>query len=75
MVLAALGGCWWPIEVTPRWMQSLASCLPTGWTMGAIHQLVTFQNGPASALGSIALLLTAALVMGIVAARTFRYQE
>jgi ABC-type Na+ efflux pump permease subunit len=26
-VLAALGGCWWPIEVVPRWMQKLAYCL------------------------------------------------
>ena len=23
-VLAALGGCWWPIEITPAWMQTLA---------------------------------------------------
>jgi hypothetical protein len=24
MILAALGGCWWPIEITPPWMQSLS---------------------------------------------------
>jgi hypothetical protein len=30
MVLAALGGCWWPNEITPDWMQSLALFLPTG---------------------------------------------
>ena len=24
--LAALGGCWWPIEVVPGWMQRLAHC-------------------------------------------------
>ena len=42
MVLAALGGCWWPIEITPEWMQSLALALPTGWTMDALHKLVNF---------------------------------
>jgi ABC-type multidrug transport system permease subunit len=73
MALAALGGCWWPIEITPKWMQSLAACLPTGWTMHAIHQLVSFQSGPAAALAPLALLLGATLVMGVVAARTFRY--
>jgi ABC-2 type transport system permease protein len=73
MALAALGGCWWPIEITPRWMQSLAACLPTGWTMGAIHQLVSFQSGPASALAPLALLLGATVGFGWLAARTFRY--
>ena len=33
LTFAALGGCWWPIEVTPDWMQSLAGYLPTGWAM------------------------------------------
>ncbi|MCE9592813.1 MAG: ABC transporter permease [Planctomycetes bacterium] len=73
-VLAALGGCWWPIEITPRWMQQLALCLPTGWTMDALHRLVVFQNGPADAVKSLALLLAAALLAGFAAARAFRYQ-
>jgi hypothetical protein len=75
MVLAALGGCWWPIEIVPEWMQTLASCLPTGWTMQALHQLVTFRNGPASALGDLALLLAAGVAAAWAAARTFRYQD
>ena len=73
LALAALGGCWWPIEITPRWMQQLAACLPTGWTMHAVHQLVTFQNGAGAALGPLALLVGAAAVAGWIAARTFRY--
>lgn len=42
MLLAALGGCWWPIEVAPAWMQKLALFLPTGWVMDALHQLMYF---------------------------------
>ncbi len=42
MLLAALGGCWWPIEVAPVWMQQLAMFLPTGWVMDALHQLMYF---------------------------------
>jgi len=30
MVLAALGGCWWPIEIAPAWMQTLQLFTPTG---------------------------------------------
>lgn len=32
-LLAAWGGCWWPIEITPEWLQKFAMFLPTGWTM------------------------------------------
>lgn len=47
-VLAALGGCWWLIEITPEWMQLLQKFLPTGWVMDAIHRLVSFEAGAAS---------------------------
>ena len=73
-VLAALGGCWWPIEITPDWMRSLARLLPTGWTMDALHQLVSFGHGPASVLGHVALLFGSALAVGWLAARRFRFQ-
>ena len=72
-VLAALGGCWWPIEITPAWMQRLALFLPTGWAMDAIHQLVSFQNGPGSALWQLGLMGLAALVVWWLAARRFRF--
>jgi ABC-type multidrug transport system permease subunit len=73
-VLAALGGCWWPIEVTPRWMQQLSLCLPTGWTMDALHRLMHFAQGSASALPHLAALCAAALVAGWAASRVFRFQ-
>lgn len=72
--LAALGGCWWPIEVTPGWMQALARILPTGWTMEALHRLVSFEAGAASALPQVAAILAGALVLGAIAAQQFRYE-
>ena len=74
LALAALGGCWWPIEIAPGWMQSLAAFLPTGWTMDALHRLVNFGYGPAVAIPHVAALVAGALVCGAAAARTFRYQ-
>ena len=74
MVLAALGGCWWPIEIAPEWMQKLASGLPTGWAMGALHRLVNFGYGAAAALPHLAALLAGTLVCAAAAARTFRYR-
>jgi ABC-2 type transport system permease protein len=74
MVLAALGGCWWPIEVAPAWMQQLQLLLPSGWAMDAMHQLVSFGHGPEAAVPHLAALLISAFVVGALGARTFRYQ-
>jgi len=74
MALAALGGCWWPIEVAPAWMQTLALALPTGWTMDALHQLVNFGDPAASAWPHLAALVASALVIGWAGVRSFRYQ-
>jgi len=73
-LLAALGGCWWPIEITPVWTQQLAMLLPTGWAMEAMHRLISFQTGPASVLPAVALILTGTLVAGVLAVRNFRYE-
>lgn len=72
--LAALGGCWWPIEVTPRWAQQLALFLPTGLTMDAMHKLLSFGMGGTEVLPHIALLLAAAVACGAVASKHFRFQ-
>jgi ABC-type multidrug transport system permease subunit len=72
--LGALGGCWWPIEIAPSWMQSLAICLPSGWAMDAMHRLISFRAGAASALPHVLVLFTAALLAGTAAARRFRFQ-
>jgi len=73
-VLAALGGCWWPIEITPEWMQSVQKMIPTGWTMDALHKLISFQATAASVIPHIAMLLAATVVFGVLAVRRFRYE-
>lgn len=73
-IMAAAGGCWWPIEITPRWAQSLALVFPTGWTMDALHRLVSFGDSPAAAVPHLVALVAGALVAGVFAARRFRFQ-
>ncbi len=45
LLMAALGGCWWPLEVAPPALKTLALCLPTGWALKALHQLISFGSG------------------------------
>lgn len=73
-VLAALGGCWWPIEITPAFMQLLAKALPTGWAMDALHQLVSFGAPASTVLPHCLALIAASLVLGGLGARWFKYQ-
>ncbi len=73
-LLAALGGCWWPIEVTPEWMQVIQKAIPTGWTMDALHKLISFQAGAMSVIPNVLLLVAGAAVFGVLAARRFRYE-
>ena len=73
-VLAALGGCWWPIEVTSPTMQKVALFLPTGWTMDALHKLVHFGAGPSSVLVHAAGLAAATVIVLWAGTRTFRYR-
>lgn len=73
-LLAALGGCWWPIEVAPGWMQTIQKAIPTGWTMDALHKLISFQAGAMSVVPNVLMLAAAAVVLGVLAARRFRYE-
>ncbi len=73
-VLAGLGGCWWPIEITPPWAQKLALFLPTGWTMDALHKLINFGATPAAVSPHVCVSIAAALAAGYVVSRSFRFE-
>ena len=47
---------------------------PTGWTMDALHKLISFQSGAASALPQVAILVAATIVMATLAVRKFQYE-
>ena len=72
--MAALGGCWWPVEITPPWAQSQAKFVPTGWAMDALHKLVNFGAEPSAVIPHIVAMLAASLIAGAVVARKFRFQ-
>lgn len=45
LALAAFSGCWWPIEITPPWMQKAAMFLPSGLALRTLHRLISFGDG------------------------------
>jgi len=73
-VLAALGGCWWPIEIAPAWMQKLQLLLPTGWAMDALHKLISFGYGSLSVVPHLVVLTIGAVVLLAITVRVFRFE-
>jgi len=72
MILAALGGCWWPAEVMPDWMRTVSYALPTGWAMDAFHSLITFGHGFSELLLPSAVLTGFGIVFSALGARFLR---
>ena len=69
MVMAALGGCWWPSEIMPRWLWSAAHVFPTAWAMDAFHALISFGRGLDAVLLPAAVLLAFGAVFSLLGAR------
>ncbi len=73
LLLAALGGCWWPIEITPEWMQKLASFLPTGWIMDILHKLMYFGAHLSEITVQVALMVVLAFLALNLAFKKFKF--
>jgi ABC-type multidrug transport system permease subunit len=73
LLMAALGGCWWPIEICPPVMKVIAHCLPTGWALDALHQLITFGGSLADAGSAIGVLALFGAAASALAACFFRW--
>jgi len=72
LVLAPLGGCWWPLFITPLWMQSIAKITPHGWATTGFNKLLVFSADFEAAIPEMLALLGFALIFGIVALWRFR---
>jgi ABC-type multidrug transport system permease subunit len=72
LLMAALGGCWWPLEVAPTALKVIALCLPTGWAMQALHQLISFGSGLGAVVTPLTVLVGFGTAANLLAARLFR---
>lgn len=50
MAIAAIGGCWWPLDFEPGWMRMLARFVPTTWTMQSFNDLMIRNQPPSETL-------------------------
>jgi ABC-2 type transport system permease protein len=73
-VLSAIGGLWWPLDVTPNWMQNVARFLPTYWGMDALQDVILRGSSIVSVLPNTLILLGFALIFASIGSRAFKYE-
>jgi len=74
-IMAALGGCWWPLEIVPKGLRLVGFAFPTGWIMDAYHKLIFFGTGMVGILPHIAALSGFTAVFLILAIRFFKISK
>ncbi len=74
MVMALLGGCWYPLELFPAAAQTVVKILPTTWAMQGLLDLVLRSGGIADIALESAVLLGFAAVFFAVGMMRFRYE-
>ena len=72
LVLAPIGGSWWPLFITPPFMQSLARLTPHGWANDALNRLMLFGAEFTDVLPSMLALVVFAAVFLSLALWRFR---
>lgn len=72
MVMAALGGCWWPLEIVSKPLKTVAMLLPTGWAMQTLHGLISFGRTLGELSTNLLVLAGFAVLFSVLASRSLR---
>ncbi len=74
MLMALLGGCWYPAELFPQFVRTAAKVLPTTWAMEGMLNIVLRGQGLAGVLLPAAVLLGMAALFFAVGIKRFKYE-
>ena len=72
LILAPLGGCWWPLFITPQWMQFVSKITPHAWATTAFNKLLIFGGDFNSVVPNMLVLVGFMVVFGLIAILRFR---
>jgi ABC-type polysaccharide/polyol phosphate export permease len=72
LLMAAVGGAWWPLEIVPSWMRTFAHAFPTAWAMDGFHAVTSYGGGIAEVALPLAVLAGMSVVLFAGAVRSLR---
>lgn len=73
MVMAMLGGCWYPIELFPEFMRSAARIFPTTWAMQGLLDISVRGQGVQGVWFETVILLGFTLLFFTIGVLRFKY--
>jgi ABC-2 type transport system permease protein len=62
LLLAPLGGCWWPLFLYPPWLQNIAKISPHAWATDGFNKLLIYG----ATLGDVWPSMVALVVFGVI---------
>ena len=74
MVMAMMGGCWYPIELFPQVIRTVAKVLPTTWAMQGVLDVALRGQALSGIWLEAVVLLGFALVFYVVGVLRFKYE-
>jgi ABC-2 type transport system permease protein len=75
LILAPLGGCWWPLFITPDWMQFLAKFTPHGWATLGFNKLMVSGADFNAVVPNMLVLIGFTFAFCIIAILQFRTSD
>lgn len=74
MVMAMMGGCWYPIELFPQVVRTAAKALPTTWAMQGVLDVALRGQAVSGITLEVLALLGFALVFFVIGVWRFKYE-
>jgi ABC-2 type transport system permease protein len=74
MVMALMGGCWYPLELFPKVIQNIVKILPTTWAMQGLLDLILRGKGLIGILPEAGVLFGFAAVFFAIGIWRFKYE-
>jgi ABC-2 type transport system permease protein len=72
LIMAAFGGCWWPLEIVSKHLRIVGHIFPTAWAMDSLHQVISFGRGPGDVVLSMLVLVGYSGLFTLLATRSLR---
>lgn len=74
MTMAALGGAWWPLEITPPLYQTVVKVLPSTWAMIGFTDIIVRGQGVAGVMLEVLVLLGFALFFLVIGVSRLKFE-
>jgi ABC-2 type transport system permease protein len=72
LLLAPLGGCWWPSFLYPEWLQNVSKIVPHAWATEGFNKLMLFGASFGDVWSSMVALVVFTAIFGGISIWRFR---